>query len=202
MTFDMSSWNTKGCISRNWKHILSGRTFTWALAESPQAEQSGKLQASVWLEAKRIWFYHWACCVNMWACLYLPLCFLCCNLFSFLRCFLCLFWKMKTPVPLARSQTPLLHHPLCESHRVFLCVGKISWDDRYMYSIFTLNLKPKPKLAWSFDQDHYSLRVTFQIILGAATDALSAVWHYRERSHVPGTGYCKKWLGCLKKGKW
>lgn len=31
MTFDMSSWNVKGCISRNWKHILSGRTFTWAL---------------------------------------------------------------------------------------------------------------------------------------------------------------------------
>lgn len=141
MTFDMSSWNAKGCISRKWKHILSGRTFTWALVESPQAEQRGKLQASVWLEVKRIWFYHWACCVNMWACLYVPLYFLCRNLFSFLRCFLCPFWKMKTPVF-------LLHHALFESHRGFLCIGKISWDDRYMYSMFTLNLKQTQAVLW------------------------------------------------------
>lgn len=121
MTFDMSSWNAKSCIFRNWKHILNGRTFTWSLAESPQAEQKGKLQASLWLEAKRIWFYHWAWCVNMWGCPYLPLYFLCCNLLSFLRCFLCLFWKIKAPVPFPRP--PCAPRVLWIPQGVSLCLG-------------------------------------------------------------------------------
>lgn len=84
------------------------------------------------------------------------------------------FWKIKAPVPLPRppSAPPALGIP----QGISLCVGKISWDDRSKYSMFTLNLKPKvPKPKLFLDQNHYSLRGTFQITLGAATDAINAI---------------------------
>lgn len=106
-----------------------------------------------------------------------------------------------------KSTSPITQTPLCTTCSwnptgCFSVCWKISWDDRYKYSMFTLNLKhkvPKPRLF--LDQDHYSLRITFQIILGAAADTINAIWHYRDRSQVTSAGCCKKVSWLLKKKK-
>lgn len=96
-----------------------------------------------------------------------------------------------------------MHHLLCDSHRVFLCVLEKS-AGLTDTSVLTLNLnlqtsKPKKLLL---EQDYYSLRVTFQITLGAATDVDRCHKCYMTLQEMePGQtcGYCKEVPWMLKK---
>lgn len=80
-----------------------------------------------------------------------------------------------------------------------MCVGKISWADRYKCSTFSLNLKPKAPRPKNLlpQQGYYSLRAPPTLPweqLQMLTDAVSAIW-----SQVPRVGYCEEVPWMLKK---
>lgn len=119
-----------------------------------------------------------------------------------LRCVLCLFWKIKAPASFPRL--PWAPPALWIPQGVSMCVGKISWADRYKCSTFTLNLKRKAPGSKNLlpQQGYYSLRAPPRLPweqLQMLTDAVIAIWHYKEWSQVACVSYCKEVPWMLKK---